>query len=699
MFRVVVDDFDDIYIIIDGLDECPKTDSERARLLDIIKDIRNWNIPSMHIFVASRQERDILDEFDTFASTDHVRIPADGNQVRKDIELFIQKKLSEDKRCSRWKPALKAFVQERISTRAGGIIDDRLMDCNLLLEMIPAGLGPADMYSIDENLVDKAMVKCCFRYLTHIGHCRPQIDGRLVYQFPLLYYSSKFLAHHLEKLEAQVRDPEVDDLMLEFFDTGKTDAWRVWMSVALVASSSSLMTSDRVYLNRWHQDLRKNNPWNIVKQDLPHPISWLSSLGLAEALKQALPALPPLTLDSIPQMDKGFGSLGLPLFEASRRGCPKTVSVLLDAGADINTGLGTRRLALMAAVNHGSGFVKFLLDRGATVNAENCRLPWHDSPLRRACEDGDLEVVKLLLDSGADPNFVANDHLYHNVPLAIAVSNEFPDLVKLLLAYGANPNYVSKDKAFPTALHVAVESGESVELIRLLLEAGASQNLVPRGTDTPFHLAASSDFRSPPESIEVMKLLLEYGADPSKRGEYMRTPLISAVAEHSSNEVLKFLLGLNIDIHAVSTRGNALTTAIKSCQSTESLRDYYPTVVTILLEAGAYQCADLHWQRAYNLARQLRDGPDDSEDDIWSENRSMYDSDIDLGSDYTGNRMSDWFGSKISSYDSDTDDEDHMREKEMIFDLMKQYDAKRNAEVVEKMEEIVSDVARLFTRD
>jgi hypothetical protein len=121
MFKVVVDDFDDIYIIIDGLDECPKTDSERARLLDIIKDIRNWNIPSMHIFVASRQERDILDEFNTFAPADHVRIPADGNQVQKDIELFIQKKLSEDKRCSRWKPALKAFVQERISTRAGGM--------------------------------------------------------------------------------------------------------------------------------------------------------------------------------------------------------------------------------------------------------------------------------------------------------------------------------------------------------------------------------------------------------------------------------------------------------------------------------------------------------------------------------------------------------------------------------------------------
>src|SRR4051812_22682845 len=121
MLKVVVQDFDDIYIIMDGLDECPKTDSERSRLLDIIKEIRNWNIPSVHIFVASRLERDILDEFDDFASDDHIRIPAEGNQVKEDIALFIQKKLSEDKRCSRWKPALKAFVQERISTRAGGM--------------------------------------------------------------------------------------------------------------------------------------------------------------------------------------------------------------------------------------------------------------------------------------------------------------------------------------------------------------------------------------------------------------------------------------------------------------------------------------------------------------------------------------------------------------------------------------------------
>jgi hypothetical protein len=120
MLRVVVQGFDDVYIIMDGLDECSKTDSERARLLGIIKEIRGWNIPSMHIFVASRLERDILDEFDDFAS-DHIRIQAEGNQVKKDIELFIQKKLSEDKRCSRWKPELKAFVQERISARAGGM--------------------------------------------------------------------------------------------------------------------------------------------------------------------------------------------------------------------------------------------------------------------------------------------------------------------------------------------------------------------------------------------------------------------------------------------------------------------------------------------------------------------------------------------------------------------------------------------------
>jgi ankyrin repeat protein len=534
--------------------------------------------------------------------------------------------------------------------------------------------GPANMYSLDENLVDKAMVKCCFRYLTHIGNSRLQIDERLVYQFSLLYYSSECLVHHLEKLEAQVRDPEVDDLMLEFFDTGKTDAWRIWTSVALLVSSN--LATEEVYIKRWHRDSGEKNPWNIVPENLPHPITWLSSLGLTEALKQTLPALPPLTLNSIPQMDEGFlGRFGLSLFEAARKGCPKTVSVLLDAGADINAGLGTERFALMVAIYHGSEFVKFFLDRGATVNAENCRLTWHDSPLRRACSRGYVEVVKLLLDSGADPNFVAKDKYlgYSNVPLAVAVGNGSPDLVKILLAYGANPNYVSDDNTFPTALHVAIFFGKSVELFRLLFEAGASLDVGPRGTDTPFHLVARSHSRSPRENIKIMKLLLEYGADPSKRGVSMRTPLISAVATYCSSKVLKFLLGLNIDIHAVSTCGNALTTAIELCRPADSLRDECLRMVIILLEAGAYQCADLHWQRAYNLARQLRDGPDDSADVTSSENHPIY-------------------------Y-SDTDEQYHMREKEMIFDLMKQYDAKRNTEAVEKMEEIVLDVARLFMED
>ncbi|PQE15012.1 P-loop containing nucleoside triphosphate hydrolase protein [Rutstroemia sp. NJR-2017a BVV2] len=851
MFRVVVQDFDDIYIIMDGLDECPKTDSERARLLEIIKDIRNWNIPSMHIFVASRQERDILDEFENFASDDHLRIPADGKQVKNDIELFIQKRLSEDKRCSRWKPALKAFVQERISTRAGGMfrlaalqleaitpiaieariraavevlprnldmfydrmllevdaenlvfvhralqwlafagrslrlyelaeaviidpdqpfsIDDRFMDCNSLLEMIPAGLvsstpgtftryedesvripsselefssscstrphnfdphapnsindedngeddsdgeelgfdeyttctirlahfsvkeylvsdrimkGPASMYSIDENLVDKAIAKCCFRYLMHIGDSRPQIHARLLYQFFLLYYSSNFLVHHLEKLEAQVRDPQVDDLMVEFFDTGKTDAWRVWVSVALrVFNIPKRSLPDNIYTTRWDRDSKQQYPWEIEQKILLHPITWLSSLGLTEALKQALPALPPMTLDSIPQIDDGFDRLGLPLFEASRIGCPKTLSVLLDAGADINTGLGTRRFALMVAIHHGSEFVKLFLNRGAIVNAKNCGLKWHDSPLRKACLHGYLEVVKLLLDSGADPNFVAKNNKYNDVPLAVAVARNSPDLTKMLLAYGANPNYVSNDDMLPTALQVAANFCKSVEMIRLLLEAGASPNLAPRGTSTPFHLVGCSVPKSPQASIEIMKLLLEYGADPYKRGESMRTPLISAVAGYCNNEVLEFLLGLKIDIHAVSNDGNALTMAIKSCYPiNEPVRYRCPTTVIILLLAGAYQCADLHWQRAYNLARQLRDGPDGSVDDTSSENLFMYDSDID-------------------DYESDTDRDNHMRDKEIIFDWMKAYDAKRNTEAVEKMEEIVSDVARLFTED
>ena len=51
-----------IYIIVDGLDECPNppgTRSARGKVLELIKELVNLQLPNVHLCVASRPEIDI----------------------------------------------------------------------------------------------------------------------------------------------------------------------------------------------------------------------------------------------------------------------------------------------------------------------------------------------------------------------------------------------------------------------------------------------------------------------------------------------------------------------------------------------------------------------------------------------------------------------------------------------------------------
>jgi hypothetical protein len=57
-----------IYIIVDGLDECPNppgTRSARGKVLELIKELVDLQVPNVHLCVASRPEIDIRKVFDS----------------------------------------------------------------------------------------------------------------------------------------------------------------------------------------------------------------------------------------------------------------------------------------------------------------------------------------------------------------------------------------------------------------------------------------------------------------------------------------------------------------------------------------------------------------------------------------------------------------------------------------------------------
>ena len=69
--------------------------------------------------------------------------------------------------------------------------------------------------------------------------------------------------------------------------------------------------------------------------------------------------------------------------------------------------------------------IRFLLDRGADVNAVDLR---GFTSLHRAAEPGNIEITRLLLDRGARPNVAAEGY----APLSLAEKHGHVEVVKLL---------------------------------------------------------------------------------------------------------------------------------------------------------------------------------------------------------------------------------------------------------------------------
>jgi RNA polymerase sigma-70 factor (ECF subfamily) len=111
------------------------------------------------------------------------------------------------------------------------------------------------------------------------------------------------------------------------------------------------------------------------------------------------------------------------------------------------------------------------------------RLPWNrgGTPLLRAVERSDIEMVRVLLDRGADPNGACTCAGGES-PLWVGAVQHETEIVRLLLDHGADPN--SKAFAGASALDVARRRGYG-DVAQLLLDAGADASLADRGGRAP----------------------------------------------------------------------------------------------------------------------------------------------------------------------------------------------------------------------
>jgi hypothetical protein len=111
-----------IFLIVDGLDECPNTTSlpsPREKVLTLLEDLIDSRLPNLRICVTSRPEADIKLVLEplTFHS---VSLHDERGQI-EDIERYIKSVVNTNKRMRRWKPEHKERVIDVLTKRADGM--------------------------------------------------------------------------------------------------------------------------------------------------------------------------------------------------------------------------------------------------------------------------------------------------------------------------------------------------------------------------------------------------------------------------------------------------------------------------------------------------------------------------------------------------------------------------------------------------
>jgi ankyrin repeat protein len=238
---------------------------------------------------------------------------------------------------------------------------------------------------------------------------------------------------------------------------------------------------------------------------------------------------------------KSLDSGGLtPLLYAARENCLTCVDVLLKHRADIDLpdpdGVSPLLVAIM---NANWDLAKHLVAAGADINQWDM---YGETPLFLAINgrnriDGGrgsidplntttgIDVVKLLLERGANPNVQlffrpANlsgpTNTRGSTPLIRATNNGDIEVVKLLLAHGADATVYMADRQTP--IHAAIlgrsPEAQTVELIRLFHEAGTDVNmvaLVNHGLEVRGGSALHYAVRK--RQKDVIKLLASLGID------------------------------------------------------------------------------------------------------------------------------------------------------------------------------------------
>ena len=110
------------YIILDALDECPKTSTippPREEVLDFVEDLVGLQLPNLHICATSRPEPDIRAVFEPLTARPVSLHDESGQQ--EDIANYVASIVGSDRRTRRWRKEDRDLVIKTLTEKADGM--------------------------------------------------------------------------------------------------------------------------------------------------------------------------------------------------------------------------------------------------------------------------------------------------------------------------------------------------------------------------------------------------------------------------------------------------------------------------------------------------------------------------------------------------------------------------------------------------
>lgn len=267
-----------------------------------------------------------------------------------------------------------------------------------------------------------------------------------------------------------------------------------------------------------------------------------------------------LLLDNGAEADLGNQKNRMPMHFAAEVGNIQIISMLVDAGADVNCtdNDGVTPLMLLAQNGKTDAALKLLKNPDIDISIKNNSGQmaidyatsaglrelvevlsqeegdhadtYGNTTLHHACWNEQSEVVKVLLEKDLSSVNKLNDD--GDSPLILAVQKSNLMIVELLLAAGAKPDCANTDGVLP--LHIAADKGD-LFVGRALLDAGAGLNQKASDGQTPLILAARNG------KNDFTAMLIEMGADVNGVDNDQHSALYYA-SEEGYTEIVEQLL-------------------------------------------------------------------------------------------------------------------------------------------------------------